>query len=87
MSQTRHVTDMLSSSFVDAGSPAEQGDDSGHQPNAGGAEPRLAAQTGAQEGAAHQALQLSAGELRVLSASQVHPRYSSNDISFSNDTS
>lgn len=53
---------MLSSSFVDAGSPAEQGDDFGHQPNLGGAKPRLAAQTGAQERAAHQALQLSAGE-------------------------
>lgn len=59
----------------DAGGPAEQGEDAGQQPHAGRAEPGPAAQTGAQEGAAHQALRLPAGELRVLSAAQVHPRY------------
>lgn len=48
---------------IDAGGPAEQGDDAGQQPNPGGAEPDPAAQTGAQERTAHQALQLSSGEL------------------------
>lgn len=63
-------------SFIDAGSSAEQREDTGQQPNPGRAEPHPAAQPGAQERGAHQALQLSAGELRVLSASQIHPRYS-----------
>lgn len=50
-------------SFVDAGRPAEQGDDAGQQPNPGRAKPCPAAQTGAQERAADQTLQLSSGEL------------------------
>lgn len=48
---------------ADAGGPAEQGEDTGQQPNPRRAKPRPAAQTGAQERAAHQALQLSSGEL------------------------
>lgn len=59
------MTDMLLffCFFLDAGCPAEQGDDADQQPNPGRAKPRPAAQTGAQERAAHQALQLPAGEL------------------------
>lgn len=61
--------------LADAGSPAEQREDAGQQPNAGRAEPGAAAPTGTQEGAAQQALPMSAGALRVLPAAQVHSRY------------
>lgn len=61
--------------LADAGSPAEQREDTGQQPNAGRAELGAAAPTGTQEGAAQQTLPMSAGELRVLPAAQVHPRY------------
>lgn len=60
---SRQILITLISCFVDPRSPAEQGKDTGQQPNPGRAKPRPAAQTGAQERAAHQALQLSAGEL------------------------
>lgn len=49
--------------LADAGSPAEQGEDVGEQPNSGGTKPRPAAPAGAQEGAAHQALRLPSGEV------------------------
>lgn len=60
---SRQILITLISCFVDPRSPAEQGEDTGQQPNPGRAKPCPAAQTGAQEGAAHQALQQSAGGL------------------------
>lgn len=55
--------DGFSLSFVDAGGPAEQGEDTGQQPNPGRAKPHPPAPARTEEGAAHQALQLSSREL------------------------